>query len=181
MPIKRRVFLLLQESQIPPTDKIFPWIVETMINRVSMEALGDQLEITQQGLFGLSNQISHAVGQAVASPVRSIQSSQTSVENLTVELRKNSVIQASLRQSGWRRVICALEAIPQHKILGLTVVGISLISALLAGAVTWQLSKGDRQTIQFNRQTIQNCYDKFAVDKDGNGWFSCSNIQLPMP
>ncbi len=45
-----------------------------MINRVSMEALGDQLSAFQKGVTGLPNQISQAVGNAVSSPIQAIQS-----------------------------------------------------------------------------------------------------------
>ena len=180
MTVKQKVFLLLQDSEIPPTNKIFPWVVETMINRVSMERLGEKIETIEQSLSGLPGQIAQAVNQSVSTPVQAIQSNQSTVERLTVELRKNSVIESSLRQSGWRGVLVALEAIAQHKMLGLTVLGISLLSALLAGGVVWSLGGGDRRLIEFNRRAIENCYDKFAVDQDGNGWFSCSGIQLPM-
>ena len=151
-----------------------------MINRVSMEALGDQLGAVQKGITGLPNQISQAVGNAVSSPIQAIQLSQTSIESLTVELRKNSVIESSLRQSGWRGVLCSLEAIAQHKMLGLTVAGISFVSTLVVGGIVWSLGEGDRTVMKFNRQAIQNCYERFAVDQDGNGWFSCSGIQLPI-
>lgn len=177
---KKQAFQLLQEAGIPPTDKIYPWVVETIINRVSMARLEEQLHSVSQGLSGLPDQISQAVEQAVASPVQAIQSNQSTVEGLTFELRKNSVIESSLRQSGWRGIVCSLEAIAQHKMLGLTVGAIALLGMLASGLIVWGVGKGDRQIIQFNRQTIENCYEKFAVDQDGNDWFSCSGIQLPI-
>ncbi|MCM1984458.1 hypothetical protein [Lyngbya confervoides] len=151
-----------------------------MINRVVMERLGDELGTTQEQWQVLPERIKQAVERSLSKPVQAIQSNQTTVEQLTVELRKNSVIQASLKDSGWRGVLCSLEAIAQHQMLGLTVGAISLFSALLAGGVVWSLGWGDRRIVEFNRQAIERCYEKFALDTDGNGWFSCSGIQLPM-
>ena len=116
----------------------------------------------------------------MANPVQAIQSNQSAIERLTVELRKHSVIEASLKQSGWREIICSLEAIAHHKMLGLTVGAIAFTSALVTGGIIWKLTEGDRQIIQFNRQSIEECYDKFALDEDRNGWFSCPSIQVPM-
>ena len=178
--IKQSVFQLLQDSQIPPTDKIFPWVIETSINRVVMEQLGEKIETVEQGLSNLPSQISQAVNDSVSTPVQTIQSNQASIERLTTELRKNSVIEASLRHSGWRGVLCSLEAIGQNKMLGLTVAGISLVGILGSGLLVWGLGRSNRQLIQFKRQTIQTCYEKFANDQDGNGWFSCNGFQLPM-
>ena len=107
MTVKQKVFLLLQDSDIPPTNKIFPWMVETMINRVSMEgAWGRSLQRFEKSLSGLPGQIAQAVNQSVSTPVQAIQSNQSTVEQLTVELRKNSMIESSLRQSGWRGGAC---------------------------------------------------------------------------
>lgn len=177
---KQKVFEFLQQVSIPPTDSIYPWVVETMVNRVSMGHLERRLEQTQQKLETLPSHLIQAINESVAAPIQAIQSSQSTIDHLTVELRKNSVIESSLRQSGWRGVICALEAIAQHKMLGLTVGAIALSSTVLTGWIIWGLGVGDRQIIQFNRQSIQECYDKFAMDEDRNGWFSCPGIQLPM-
>ncbi len=180
LPIKQRVFVLLQDSNIPPTDKIFPWIVETMINRVTMEGLADKLESTQEGMAVLPGEVSKAVGRSLSDPIGAVQANHAAVEGLTQELRRNSVIEASLKSTGWRGVICALEAMGQHRSLGLTVGAIALLSALVSGVIVWGLGEGDRKIIQFNQQTFENCYAKFATDQDGNGWFSCPGVQLPM-
>lgn len=50
MPIKRRVFQLLEESQVPVTDKIFPWFVQTALVRVQMEQLEVALGAHAKGL-----------------------------------------------------------------------------------------------------------------------------------
>ena len=150
------------------------------MNRLAMEALGEKLETVEAGLSDLPQQVSQAVNESVSVPVQSIQSGQATVERLTMELRKNSILESSLRQSGWRGVLCSLEAIGQNKMLGLTVAGIALLGMLGSGFLIWGLGRSDRHLIQFNRQTIQNCYDKFANDPDGNGWFSCDGIQLPI-
>ena len=151
-----------------------------MINRVAMDRLGEKIETVEQGLSNLPSQISQAVNDSVSTPVQTIQSNQATVEQLTMELRKNSILESSLRQSGWRGVLCSLEAMGQNKMLGLTVAGIALLGMLGSGLLIWGLGRGDRQIIQFNQQTIQNCYEKFANDPDGNGWFSCDGIQLPI-
>ena len=151
-----------------------------MINRLAMEALGEKLETVETSLSDLPQQVSQAVNESVSIPVQSIQSGQATMERLTMELRKNSILEASLRQSGWRGVLCSLEAIAQNKMLGLTVAGIALVGMLGTGLLVWGLGRGEQQLLHFNRQTIQNCYDKFANDPDGNGWFSCDGIQLPI-
>ena len=151
-----------------------------MINRVTMEGLTDKLDSTQEGMTLLPREVSKAVGRSLSDPIGSVQPNHAAVESLTQELRRNSVIEASLKSTGWRGVICALEAIGQHRSLGLTVGAIALLSALISGAVVWTLGEGDRRIIQFNRQTFENCYQKFAVDQDGNGWFSCPGVQIPM-
>ncbi len=77
-------------------------------------------------------------------------------------------------------MLCSLEAIAQHKMLRLTVVGISLVAALVTGEIVWGSGGGDRNMMKFNRPAIENCYEKFATDHDGNGWFSCPGIQLQL-
>ncbi|NJN23337.1 MAG: hypothetical protein HC810_01605 [Acaryochloridaceae cyanobacterium RL_2_7] len=59
----------------------------------------------------LPDHLVQSMGRSLSGPVQAIQSNQTSIESLTVELRKNSVIESSLHQSGWRGVGRSLEAI----------------------------------------------------------------------
>ncbi len=48
--MKQKLFQLLQESGIPATDKIFPWVVETALTRIEIASLQAKLTQTDSNL-----------------------------------------------------------------------------------------------------------------------------------
>ena len=184
-PIKQTVFLRLQESAVPATDKIFPWVVEAIINRVMEELLRGDLQGLRQEIDKAPNEMRRqlivSAKEALTEPLQEIRATRKDIRVLAQELRASAVLDASLSQSGWRGIGAAVGAIFRLESLGFVVL-ILFFSTLGAGlGLGYRFSAGERQMIKFNQKIIQDCRENYAVDADKNGWYTCPQFQLPMP
>lgn len=184
-PIKQETFRRLQESAVPATDKIFPWLVVAVINWVVEELLRGDLQGLRREIKNtpeeIGRQISRTVKTVLTEPVQEIRSARNDVRVLTQELRASAVLDASLAKSGWRGIGAAVGAIFRLDNLGIVVAGMIGIGCCTGIVITHWLAAGDRGIIQFNRGVIQDCHQNYAADADKNGWYTCPLFQLPMP
>lgn len=184
-PIKQEAFRRLQESAVPATDKIFPWLVVAVINWVIEELIRGDLQGLRKEIketpaeIGL--QIATSVNNALSNPVEEIRAARQDVRILTQELRASAVLDASLAQSGWRGIGAAVGAIFRLENLGAVVAGMISVGFLTGFAIAHWFASRDRGIIQFNQGVIQDCHQNYAADADKNGWYTCPNFQLPMP
>lgn len=178
---KQKLFQLLQESAIPPTDKIFPWVVETVLTRVEMAELKAKLTQTDNKLVNHPEQLKDSLDLVLKPYLEAVGNNRLSSDKLTKELRAVAVIDASIAESGWRGVGAALAEIFKHQNL-VTVVGVLMaVSGVLGSMLVWNLGASNRRVLQQNRQIIQECNTNLASDQDKNGWYTCPLWQLPMP
>lgn len=184
-PIKQKTFDRLQESAVPATDKIFPWIVVAVINRVVEELLQGDLQTLRQEIEKTPKQIGRQMAVDVKSvlkePVQEIRSARTDIRSLTQELRASAVLDSSLSQSGWRGIGAAINSIWRLDNLGIVVAGMISMGFLSGLGIANWFASGDRQIIQFNQGVIQDCHQNYAADEDKNGWYTCPKFQLQMP
>lgn len=179
MEVKQRAFQLLQESAIPVTDKIFPWVVETALMRVEMEGLRASLKTSEQVNQRIPEQISKTVAELLEEPLEQVRASNNSVSKLSLQLFQSTVLEASLSQSGWLGMMAAAKAIGRHKNLAIVVGVIALISGLIGGKIAWQLGAGNRELLSHNDAVIKQCYKRFLPTKGKQDWFTCPGLQLP--
>lgn len=184
-PIKQKTFDRLQESAVPATDKIFPWIVVAVINRVIEELLQGDLKTLRREIEKTPKQIGRQMAVDVKSvliePVQEIRSARTDIRSLTQELRASAVLESSLSQSGWKGIGTAISSITRLDNLRVVVAGMMGTSFLIGIGIANGFAAGDREIIQFNRGVIQDCHQNYAADVDKNGWYTCPKFQLPMP
>lgn len=184
-PIKQAVYVRLQECAVPATDKIFPWIVEAIINRVLGELLRGELQETRQELKVapdvIGRQMIESVKTGLADPVQEIRGTRNDIRKLTEELRASAIVDASIGQSGWRGIGAAIGAIFRLKNLSFVVLMMVSATLGLGLALGSRFSDREREIIDFNTGVIQDCDQNFAADADKNGWYTCPIFQLPMP
>lgn len=184
-PIKQKTFDRLQECDVPATDKIFPWIVVAVINRVIEELLQGDLQKLRREIEKTPKQIGRQMAVDIKSvltePVQEIRSARTDIKSLTQELRASAVLDSSLSQSGWRGIGAAINSIWRLDNLGIVVAGMISMGFLSGLGIANWFASGDRQIIQFNKGVIQDCHQNYAADNDKNGWYTCPNFQLQMP
>lgn len=179
--MKQKLFHLLIESGIPPTDKIFPWVVETALTRIEIASLGAKLAQTDSNLASHPLQLKNTLALVLQPYLEEVGRVRIASDNLTKELQAAAIIDASIGESGWRGIGAALAAIFKHQNLR-TVVGILIGMSLVLGfAVAWNLGLQNRLLVERNRQVIQKCNSNRASDPDKNGWYTCPLWQLPMP
>ncbi len=172
---------LLQESAIPVTDKIFPWVVETVITRIEIAELKAKLTQTDSNLSGHPEQLKNSLELVLKPYLSEVGRTRIASDTLTKELRAAAIIDASIAESGWWGIGAALTAIFKHQNL-MTVVGILVVSGGMLGfAIAWNLGGHNRLLLERNRQVIQQCNTNRASDPDKNGWYTCPLWQLPMP
>ena len=174
------VFRMLQENNIPITDKIFPWVVDATISRVQTGLLRQEMEELQRQLKVLPSTMASECARVMKEPLQGIYLAQLATEQLTMELRTAAVIEASLSQSGWRGIGAALGGIFRLGNLRWVVGAIVWVSMGMGATVAWQVSAGERRILEFNRGIVQECEQSYASDQDGNGWYTCPLFQLPM-
>lgn len=178
---KQNLFHLLQESGIPATDKIFPWVVETALTRIEIASLQAKLTQTDSNLAGHPEQLKNSLEVVLRPYLEEVGRTRIASDKLTKELRAAAIIDASIAESGWRGIGAALAAIFKHQNL-MTVVGILVVSGGLLGFIfAWNLGAQNRLLMERNRQVIQECNQNRASDPDKNGWYTCPLWQLPMP
>ena len=179
--VKQKLFHLLLESGIPPTDKIFPWVVETALTRIEMAEFGAKLAQTNSSLALHPEQLKNSLSLVLQPYLEEVGRARIATDNLAYELRAAAIIDASIANSGWRGIGAALSAIFKHQNL-LVVVGILMAMSLVLGfAIAWNYGGQNRQVMERNRQVIQECNTNRASDPDNNGWYTCQLWQLPMP
>lgn len=184
-PIKQLVFLRLQETDVPTTDKIFPWVVVAVINRVIEELLrGDLQDLRreiEQAPQEIGQQLVVSIREALTEPVQEIRAARQDFRGLTRELRASAVLDASLSQSGWRGIGAAIGAIFRLENLMVVFIGAVFVSLIMGILLSNWVSARDRHIIDFNKKVIKECHQNYAKDEDKNGWYTCSIFQLPMP
>ena len=184
-PIKQKTFDRLQECDVPATDKIFPWIVVAVINRVIEELLQGDLQTLRREIEKTPKQIGRQMAVDVKSvltePVQEIRSARTDIRSLTQELRASAVLESSLSQSGWKGIGAAINSIWRLENLGIVVAGMISMGFVAGIGITHWVASGDRDIIHFNRKIIQECKQDYAKDEDNNGWYTCPIFQLPIP
>jgi hypothetical protein len=179
--LKQKLFQLLQESGIPATDKIFPWVVETALTRIEIASLQEKLTQTDSHLASHPEQLKNSMELVLNPYLEEVGLTRIASDKLTKELRAAAIIDASIAESGWRGIGAALAAIFKHQNLR-TVVGILVgLGGVLGFAVAWNLGAPNRLLLERNRQVIQQCNQSRASDPDKNGWYTCPLWQLPMP
>jgi len=179
--LKQELFRLLQSSVIPPTDKIFPWIVETAITRIEMASLKAKLAQTDSNLQGHPEQLKKSLELVLNPYLKEVGLTRIASDALTKELRAAAVIDASIAESGWRGIGAALAAIFKHQNL-MTVVGILMaMGGVLGFAIAWKLGEPNRLLLDRNQQVLQACNKNWASDPHHYGWYTCPLWQLPMP
>jgi hypothetical protein len=179
--LKQKVFHLLQESGIPATDKIFPWVVETALTRIEIAELRTKLTQTDSNLKGHPEQLKNSLELVLRPYLSEVGRARIASDELTHELRAAALIDASIAESGWRGIGAALAAIFKHQNLT-AVVGILVASGVVLGfAIAWNLGAQNRLLLERNRQVIQQCNRLRASDPDKNGWYTCPLWQLPIP
>lgn len=170
---------------MPATDKIFPWVVVAVINRVIEELLrGDLQELRREIDLApkqIGQQLVVSVQEALMEPVQEIRAARKDVRVLTQELRASAVLDAALSQSGWRGIGAAIGAIFRLDNLGVVALMICTGSLGMGLAIGHWFSDRERGIIEFNKGVIQECHQHFAADADKNGWYTCPQFQLPMP
>ena len=184
-PIKQEVFRRLQESAVPATDKIFPWLVVAVINWVVEESLRQDLQGLRREIQAtpaeIGRQISETVVDVLKESVQEIRSTRHDVRGLTQELRASAVLDSSLSQSGWRGIAAAINSVWRLDNLRIVVAGIISMGFLAGIGIANWVASGDRDIIHFNKKIIQECKQNYAKDEDNNGWYTCAIFQLPMP
>lgn len=179
--MKQKLFHLLQESGIPATDKIFPWVVETALTRIEIAELRANLTRTDSNLASHPEQMKKTLEVVLSPYLSEVGRVRIASDNLTKELRAAAFIDASIAESGWRGIGAALSTIFKHQNLR-TVVGILIATSGLLGFVfAWNLGAQNRLLLERNRQVIESCNSNRASDPDKNGWYTCPLWQLPMP
>lgn len=179
--MKQKLFHLLQESGIPATDKIFPWVVETALTRIEIAELRVNLTQTDNNLASHPEQLKKTIEVVLSPYLSEVGRVRIASDNLTRELRAAALVDASIAESGWRGIGTALSAIFKHQNLR-TVVGILIATSGLLGFVfAWNLGAQNRLLLERNRRVIQVCNTSRASDPDKNGWYTCPLWQLPMP
>jgi ElaB/YqjD/DUF883 family membrane-anchored ribosome-binding protein len=179
--LKQKLFHLLQESGIPATDKIFPWVVETALTRIEIASLQEKLTQTDSHLADHPEQLKNSLELVLRPYLSEVGRTRIASDKLTKELRAAAIIDASIAESGWRGIGAAGAAIFKHQNL-MTVVGILVASGVVLGfAIAWNLLAQNRLLLERNRQVIQQCNQSRASDPDKNGWYTCPLWQLPMP
>jgi hypothetical protein len=179
--VKQKLFHLLLESGIPPTDKIFPWVVETALTRIEMAEFGAKLAQTDSNLALHPLQLKKTLAEVLQPYLEEVGRTRIASDTLTKELRAAAIIDASIAISGWRGIGAAIAAIFKHQNLRI-VVGILMGMSLVLGfVVAWNLGVQNRLLIERNQQVIQECNTQSASDPDKNGWYTCPLWQLPMP
>ncbi|MEH2248371.1 hypothetical protein [Nostoc sp.] len=159
---KQELLRLLQDSGIPPTDKIFPWIVETAITRIEMASLKAKLAQTDSNLQGHPEQLKKSLELVLNPYLKEVGHARIASDTLTQELRAAAVIEASIAESGWRGIGAALAAIFKHQNL-MTVVGILVgFGGVLGFAIAWKLVESNRLLLDRNQQVIQACNKKLG-------------------
>ncbi|PZD70402.1 hypothetical protein C1752_13128 [Acaryochloris thomasi RCC1774] len=175
----------LQETEVPATDKIFPWVVVAVINRVIEELLrGDLQELRreiEQVPQEIGRQLVSSVREALTEPVQEIRAARQDFRTLAQELRASAVLDASLSQSGWRGIGAAVGAIFRLENLMVVFAGTVFVSLIMGILLSNWLSARDRHIIKFNKGVIRDCKENYAADADKNGWYTCPIFQLPMP
>lgn len=179
--VKQKLFHLLLESGIPATDKIFPWVVETALNRIEMAELMAQLRQTDSNLSSHPEHLKKTLDLVLRPYLEEVGRTRIASDTLTKELRAAAIIDASIAESGWRGIGAALAAIFKHQNL-MTMVGILIAtSGVLGFILAWNLGAQNRLLLERNRQVIESCNTNRASDPDNNGWYTCPSWQLPMP
>ncbi|HEY9779323.1 MAG TPA: hypothetical protein V6D09_04190 [Leptolyngbyaceae cyanobacterium] len=179
--MKQKLFHLLLESGIPPTDKIFPWVVETALTRIEIASLGAKLAQTDSNLASHPEQLKNTLALVLKPYLEEVGRTRIASDTLTKELRAAAIIDASIADSGWRGIGAALSAIFKHQNLR-TVIGILVAMSLVLGfVIAWNYGGQNRLVMERNRQVIQECNTNRASDPDKNGWYTCPLWQLPMP
>lgn len=147
---KQKVFDLLQASGIPPTDKIFGWIVETALLRVEVSELSENLAQTDSNLAAHPLALQSSLVTVLKPYLTAAGDSKISSDALTGELRRAAVIDASIAESGWRGIGAALAAIFKHQNLLIVVGSLMLFSGLIGADLTWKLGASDRRILEQN-------------------------------
>ena len=179
--MKQKLFHLLLESGIPPTDKIFPWVVETALTRIEMAEFGAKLAQTNSSLALHPEQLKNSLSLVLQPYLEEVGRARIATDNLAYELRAAAIIDTSIANSGWRGIGAAIGAIFKHPHLRI-VVGILMAMSLVLGfAIAWNYGENNRQLVERNQQVIQECNTQSASDPDKNGWYTCPLWQLPMP
>ena len=179
--LKQKLFHLLQESGIPATDKIYPWVVETALTRVEIASLQAQLTQTDSNLAYHPEHLKNSLELVLRPYLEEMGHARIASSDLTKELRAAAIIDASIAESGWRGIGAAGAAIFKHQNL-MTMVGILMaMGGVLGFAVAWNWGAPNRLLLERNRQVIHSCNRLRASDPDLNGWYTCPLWQLPMP
>ncbi len=181
MVTKQKLFLLLQQTRIPPTDKIFPWVVETALTRIDMSQLKAQLLQTDSNLHSHPIYLQNSLELVLAPYLEQIGHARISSDNLTKELQSAAMIDASISQSGWRGIGVALSAIFKHQNLMIIVGVLMFIAGTLGFFFAWKLGESNRAMLERNKQILPVCNKNWASDPHHYGWYTCPLWQLPMP
>ncbi|MEM5838738.1 hypothetical protein AAHH59_10550, partial [Pediococcus acidilactici] len=88
---KQKLFQLLQESGIPATDKIFPWVVETALTRIEIASLQAKLTQTDSNLAGHPEQLKNSLEVVLRPYLEEVGRTRIASDKLTKELRAAAI------------------------------------------------------------------------------------------